>query len=91
MIAREHIGHGWGDPLDPSQPEVWLCNGYVCAYDPERPGVVELFTEFGRTDSGFARTNTAASNIAYAEVKARGDGSWLRQWLDCDRIGSRFD
>lgn len=92
MIAREHVGYGWGDPTDPAQAEVWLCDGYVCCYDPRSPGLVELWTEFGRTDAGFARTNDGAHRIAYAEYQARGAGKWLSEWMGAtDPMSSRFD
>ena len=91
MIAREHVGYGWGDPLDATQPEVWLHNGYVCVYDPGCPGRVELWTQFGIADSRFANTNTHQAKEADSINKARGSGQWLREWLHCTEIGSRFD
>ncbi|MGN6312890.1 MAG: hypothetical protein ACTHMO_03910 [Rhodanobacteraceae bacterium] len=91
VIAREHTGEGWGNPTDPAQAEIWLCDGYVCAYDPRSPGLVELFTQFGRTDAGFARTNDAAQHIAYGELQARGEYKRASELLGCDQIGSRFD
>lgn len=92
MVAREHTGYGWGNPTNPAEAEVWLAHGYVCAYDPRSPGVVELFTEFGRTDAGFARTNDAALHIGELEAAARAGGvRWTLEWLGADRVGSRFD
>ena len=97
-VAREHTGHGWGDPLDGSKPEIWLCNGYVCVYSPEHSNRVELWTVNGPCDSRFAFTNAgkAANDDAvnragrHASFRPYYADDYERAGLDW-RVHSRFD
>lgn len=90
--VREHTGHGWGDPLDGSKPEIWLCNGYVCVYSPEYSNRVELWTANGPCDSRFAFTNAGKAANDDAVNHARSGGiRWTLEYLGANRVGSRFD
>lgn len=91
MIAREHVGRGWGDPVDPSRPDVWLAHGYICAYDPAHPGRAELWTTFGRTDNRYVTTNAEQARENARVAHARRPSKWLGEWLGINEIGSRFD
>lgn len=92
MPMREHIGYGWGDPLDPTKPDQWLHNGQICDYDPAwSTSSVRLVSPFDGVVRGSAYINADRAKTAEAINKARGTGQWLREWLGCDSIGSRFD
>ena len=96
-MVREHTGFGWGDPVDPAKNDLWLCNGYVCVYDPMYAGRVELWTSFGQTDSRYALTNSGRAKEEEALCKARSFGKNYRPWYadnypDGDwEMHSRFD
>lgn len=91
MIAREHAGLGWGDPADPSRPDIWLAHGYVCVYDPAYHGRAELWTTFGITDSRYVLTNAEQARQNAKVVQARRPSKWLAEWLGINELGSRFD
>ena len=73
-MVREHTGFGWGDPLDPTKTDVWLCNGYVLYYHPNDPNKAELWTAFGRADSMSVYLSSAQRRRDAAVVKARNYG-----------------
>lgn len=73
-MVREHTGFGWGDPLDPTKTDVWLCNGYVLCYHPNDPNNAELWTAFGRADSMSVYLSSAQRRGDAAVVKARNYG-----------------